>query len=299
MANTTDFASSSLVVADSPGNGKGIFAAKDIAKGECLVREKHILHGYVQYTQLHDHLKLQIQNLPTHQQSAVMLLHWPHRPQQPLVSRFWANAFDLPNSVLPQGGVFLYASKFNNACVPNAFWIWNDRLEQLTVYATADIPKDKEIFISYASPDTSYGERVDVFNKIYGFKCACSICSSPDALQKWETLRLKAAHLHTEMVALGYGEEPDEQGREWKAWVLATPGSDEDPLPTILKAIDVQEEAGFLSLYIAALYGEASACCRLRGNVNDARLYKKIQRETVTWCVGEEDARRIVKDNEY
>ena len=55
--------SQSIVIANSPGKGKGIFAVQEITKGECLIREKPIMRGSGQDGQLLAKLAAQLQAL--------------------------------------------------------------------------------------------------------------------------------------------------------------------------------------------------------------------------------------------
>lgn len=79
---------------------------------------------------------------------------------------------------------------------------------------------------------------------------------------------------------------------------MATPGSDGDPLPTLLKLIEVYKNAGFPTLALATLYGEASSCYFWRGDSGRERECKAKQGEVATWCIGKEASERIIKDVE-
>ncbi|KAK3175852.1 hypothetical protein OEA41_007174 [Lepraria neglecta] len=289
MANNSDqLMSKSIVIANSPGKGKGIFAVQNITKGECLIREKPIMGGSGQDGQLLAKLTAQLHALPTQQQRGLLELHWPLRPQYPLRSRFYANAFDVTNKsdTVSEGGICLNAARFNHACIPTAYWVWNCHIERLTLHAITDIPKGGEIFVSHAPFDSPPEERIDTLNNIYGFTCSCF---------EREVRRLEADRLHTRMEELGFKEGRRDKD---KARTMATPGSDEDPLPTILKLIEVCKNAGFPTLALATLHGQASSCYFWRGDSGRERECKAKQREVATWCIGKEASERIIKDVE-
>ncbi|KAL2057430.1 hypothetical protein ABVK25_002483 [Lepraria finkii] len=144
MANNSNpFMSQSIVIANSPGKRKGIFAVQKITKGEYLIREKPIIRGSGQDGRLLAKLTAQLQALPTEQQRGFLELHWPLHPQYPLRSRFYTNAFDVTNKsdTVSEGGIFLNTARSNHACIPTAYWVWNCHIECLTVHAITDIPK--------------------------------------------------------------------------------------------------------------------------------------------------------------
>lgn len=284
--------SEAIVIASSPGRGKGIFAARNIGKGDCLVREEPIMRGSSQDRDLLAKLTAQLQALPPDQQRGFLELQWPLRPQFPLLNRFFANAFDIGNEpdMTPEGAVFLYAAQFNHSCIPSAYWVWDCHMERLTVYAIAHIPKGDEIFINYTPLDSTPEERTETLQNVYGFTCSCPICSSEALSQKREERRVAADRLHTRLEALGF-----EDGRRDKNWIKAPPGSENDPLPTILRLIEVYEHAGFPTLALAKLYGQASSCYFWRGQSHEERRYKAKQHAVTTCCIGREAAERTIK----
>ena len=132
--------------------------------------------------------------------------------------------------------------------------------------------------------------------KMYtAFTCSCFVCSSEDTSQEREACRLEADLLQTRMEELRFkeGERDKDETR-----TITTLGSDEDPLPTILKLIEVYENAGFPTLALAMLYGQASSCYFWRGHSGRERECKTKQREVATWCIGKKAAERIIKDVE-
>ena len=116
-------------------------------------------------------------------------------------ARFYANSFTIGKD--RQGrrldGIFLKSSRFNQSCVPNAYFTWNSNSQRLTVHAIVNIREGEEIFVNYYAEDygKTRGERQEALSATYNFVCTCRACDQRPAFGlKSEERRRQIHDLH-------------------------------------------------------------------------------------------------------
>ncbi|KAL8866748.1 MAG: hypothetical protein Q9174_006107 [Haloplaca sp. 1 TL-2023] len=87
---------------------------------------------------------------------------------------FTTNAFEFEAEGLMVGFV---QARINHSCTPNVCVAFNSRTGQITVHATKHIWVGDEFLVSYVDVvGMSTSERQGVLEKVYGFRCDCSVC---------------------------------------------------------------------------------------------------------------------------
>ncbi|KAL2256392.1 hypothetical protein VTK26DRAFT_1742 [Humicola hyalothermophila] len=73
----------------------------------------------------------------------------------------------------------------------------------MTVWAVRDIEPGEEITITYSATGMPSKERQETLEKVWGFKCQCSLCvSSPEVLNASDTRRERIRSLREEVITL-------------------------------------------------------------------------------------------------
>lgn len=172
---------------ESPGKGMGIFANRDIARGELIIAEKPLV-TYCQtsenYMKATDELEKIFEKLTKTDQETFYSLHnsWPMLASKCL-GIFKTNA--LPLGVdSPVGAIFPVISRINHSCLPNVNHYWNESKGMETIYAMKDIPANQEILTAYKDPFCDKTTRKALLMESFNFECKCEICSIEDKMKQ-------------------------------------------------------------------------------------------------------------------
>lgn len=212
--------SSSLQQSDFPyfhvrnaGNkGLGCFAARQILPGTLVHQEAPLFIVYEIGDEdpsraIHDEISVEVNNLSVQNRAAYMQLVVPGQIRilrNNFVSQvFNANSFETmehPDRRTTDQGIFLMAARFNHSCVPNAYFQYNPRIGQLTIFAISRIEKDDEILVNYKYEDIykSRDERRQNLQRGYHFTCECPACHDGPYHDESERLRSLMAVLDTQ-----------------------------------------------------------------------------------------------------
>ncbi|KAL2142888.1 hypothetical protein VTI28DRAFT_656 [Corynascus sepedonium] len=99
--------------------------------------------------------------------------------------------------------LFADLARFNHACKPNAFIHFSPQTLAMTIWSTRDIEIGEEITITYTSAGQTSNERKESLEKIWGFKCQCSLCTaSPADVEASDARRLEIRSLQAEVLEL-------------------------------------------------------------------------------------------------
>ncbi len=90
-----------------------------------------------------------------------------------LLNSFASEPF-LKNSAKRSSGLWSVPSYFNHSCVPNTVRFFFGDI--MLIYARRDIFKGEQVTVNYLSNQLEYGERQEICEKIYGFRCFCELC---------------------------------------------------------------------------------------------------------------------------
>ncbi|KAI9723368.1 MAG: hypothetical protein M1812_001252 [Candelaria pacifica] len=169
-----------FTVESTPDKGKGVFAARLLTKGTCIISEAPLFkvrNDFIEFTKAQQKIADKVRQLPKDQQRAFLSLHNQCPERGVFAGIVKTNMLALNDS--GKGGLFLQSARLNNSCVPNAYHEYNVNLGRMTVYATRDIPQGEEITIIYVW-DTGPVRR-KLLRENYGFNCVCTHCRLPAA----------------------------------------------------------------------------------------------------------------------
>lgn len=162
------------------GKGTGIIATREIKRGERVLIEKPLIRHarnfddfdiIKTYDKLAKKEKAQISELCNVRPARI----------HPIIGIIWTNSISISRQ---ESGLFITASRFNHACVPNACHSWNSDLTAITIHATADIREGEEITNSYLEGAGSWAARRTVLARDFGFNCDCHCCKLVDVERK-------------------------------------------------------------------------------------------------------------------
>jgi hypothetical protein len=183
------------------GKGLGVFATRDIKRGERIISESPLIviseRDYFAadveraFNRLSDTDKARYMSLASAHNFDVK--SWPDsqvpspkhsdyiRKKEQYEARIAREKSLLSvyqtNNVEREYGsaVFDHFSRFNHSCLPNAMFAWNTNIGKQTVHALDHIPAGEEITVSYIDPIHSTNTRQYLLS-YYGFKCKCPAC---------------------------------------------------------------------------------------------------------------------------
>ncbi|CAO1600158.1 hypothetical protein XANCAGTX0491_003861 [Xanthoria calcicola] len=199
-------------VRDAGNKGLGCFAARQILPGTLVHQEAPLFIVYeIGDGELsranREEISVKVDRLSDEDRAAYMQLVVPPqirilRTKNP-VQVFNANSFETVAHTerrTTDQGIFLRAARFNHSCVPNAYFQYNPRIGQLTIFAISCIHKDDEILVNYKYEDIykSRDERRQNLQRGYQFTCECLACHDGPYHDESEHLRSLMGVLDTQ-----------------------------------------------------------------------------------------------------
>ncbi|PSS28173.1 hypothetical protein M430DRAFT_32646 [Amorphotheca resinae ATCC 22711] len=183
-----------------PGKGKGLVATGDISPGTLILSDAPLITTDVikSIESTEQDLARALKALPKESQRAYLSLHNNYPGKNPLSNIVRSNGYPLgPGSDV--GGVFANVSRINHSCRPNAKHSWNPTLQKQTVYAIRPIAAGEELSLSYLSGGT-YSERQEQLKNLFGFSCACELCTLPPDDRRASDNRIRRAQKLNESI---------------------------------------------------------------------------------------------------
>lgn len=272
------------VVKTSPGKGQGVFAARDIRRGERILVDKPFFYVTRPYGKRKVLAEFELLPLPARQQ--YMQLYCPDRFDDQYMTDvmriFEANCFNTGDGAT----MFLTATRFNHSCLPNTFYSWNEERNEIVVQSMIDISAGDEITICYGYAFQPCLDRQSEL-RMYNFWCNCPACQTESAFgQDSESRRLEMRALNEQISAF--------QANFNNA--LMTYGF-QDPLTAVFRLIEVIKQEG-LHGELMMPYRRAADCLRMRGNIEDALQFAYLALEEEEVCLGKDSA-VVLKTIEY
>ncbi|KAK0221666.1 hypothetical protein IW262DRAFT_919477 [Armillaria fumosa] len=207
-------------VVDLPGRGKGVVAARDIQRGELVIREKplfivpHSISGSP--TTLISHLVQSLNDVDYHAFFNLSYVNFPkdmdpeaHRDEVALAI-FQTNAVAAGEGV----GIFPRMARLNHGCSSafNVVYYWHQAEGEIVVHALQNISRGQvrnkfcrslinvfihishvqELLTTYTDTKRPRKVRREFLSKHYGFHCACSVCSLPPSQSRASDERLNS-----------------------------------------------------------------------------------------------------------
>ncbi|KAJ7288577.1 hypothetical protein C8J57DRAFT_1430632 [Mycena rebaudengoi] len=199
--------SEAFFVADLPGKGKGLVAARDIRQGELLIKETPLFTVPKSISGSPSELISQLlRNVDPASRDAFYNLSYVHfpkgldpndHPEEVALAIFQTNAVAAGEAV----GIFPRMARLNHGCSSafNSVYTWRQSQEALFVYALRDIRQGQELLTTYTDTKRTRSERRHVKYRVCtntGFDCTCAVCSLGPAESKASDKRLTAISEH-------------------------------------------------------------------------------------------------------
>ncbi|KAI9146935.1 hypothetical protein HJFPF1_12964 [Paramyrothecium foliicola] len=92
---------------------------------------------------------------------------------------YYTNAATISTSDM-QSGLFPTFCRMNHSCSPNTSWVYDDSSGMMEVYTSHDVKQGEELTDAYIDVATPRARRARELSN-WGFQCACSVCSGPQA----------------------------------------------------------------------------------------------------------------------
>ncbi|KAF9903700.1 hypothetical protein EC991_003427 [Linnemannia zychae] len=162
------------VLKDAPGKGMGMFATRDIKRGECILSEKPLVYASQNL------IKTQraIDAMPEDDKKAFFALHNIHFDVSTALGIVRTNGLPLgPDAV--DCAVYKVLSRVNHSCAPNVHHTWNPKTKKEYLHAIEDIAAGGEILTSYLEPFLVREDRMEFLRKNFKFECHCNLCAEP------------------------------------------------------------------------------------------------------------------------
>lgn len=260
------------IIQESPGKGQGVFATRDVVKGERILVDK----PFFTVTKLCYPQKVlaEFETMSLTQRQQYMQLCCPDRTDDitltDVIRIFEANCFNIG----PRSAMFLMATRFNHSCLPNTYYSWSDERDEISFHAMVDIPEGEEMTICYGRPFLTLPER-ELELRIYNFYCTCAACQTGTTFGRAsESRRLAMRDLN-------------EQITTFQSQLNETPVAYRlrDPLTAILRLIEIIKEEG-LHGELMTPYRDAADHLKGRGNFKEALKYARLELEEEVVCLG-------------
>ncbi len=261
------------IVKESPGKGQGIFAARDISKGERVLMDK----PFFIVTKPYNNRKVleEFERLPLARRQQYMQLWCPDRRDVSVTDVtciFEANCFNIGESA----AVFLTATRFNHSCLPNTYYAWSG--SEIVFHSMIPISEGAEMTISYGYPFLSRLERWSELH-IYNFRCTCPACEAQTSFgRESESRRLAMKALEEQIIMF-----QSELDKALLSYGLS------DPLTAILRLIELVKEERLYGELMTP-YRDAAEHLKGRGNFEEALRFARLELDEEVVCCGVDSA---------
>ncbi|KAJ7108446.1 SET domain-containing protein [Mycena crocata] len=179
----------SFEIRDS-GKGLGMFAQRQIERGELIMRERpvYVTHPTVQINpdQKHRFYEAALAGLSRTTQTSILSLHNAHPESDdvsPIRGRILTNALPatLPNTTTRFPALFSHLCRANHACTPNAQFSFCADIFVGRLCALRTIGAGEEVTIGYTELAAPREARQADLKARYGFACTCATCMLPES----------------------------------------------------------------------------------------------------------------------
>ena len=274
----------SYVIKESPGKGQGVFAARDLSRGERVLVDTPFFVVTKPYN-YHQVLQ-QFEGLSFANRQQYMRLSCPDRSDNiqltDVMRIFEANCFNIGESA----AIFLQATRFNHSCLPNTYYSWSEARREVIFHSMVPIPQGEEMTICYGRPFLTRLERRSEL-RIYNFQCLCPACRPDTAFgQASEARRLAMRGLEEQIIMF----------QSMLDQALLSYGL-RDPLMAILRLIELVKEEG-LQGELMTPYRNAADHLKLVGRFGEALGFVRLEMEEELVCLGK-DSEVVVRTGVY
>ncbi|KAK3900050.1 hypothetical protein C8A05DRAFT_46035 [Staphylotrichum tortipilum] len=170
-------------VRDFPGKGKGAVATRNIAKGTAVLVDRVSVLSEAEFPpgvggkEVEGLLEVAVRRLGEPERVRG-LARRGGRGMGVVEEVVLTNSFGVEVGGRGFMGLFVDVARFNHACKPNAFIHFSPTTLSMTIWAARDIKPGEEITITYSAAGMTSKERLETLEKVWGFACTCSLCTS-------------------------------------------------------------------------------------------------------------------------
>lgn len=167
-------------VHDFGDKGMGVVAARDIQKGELLLREQPLFlvsqcRDSRQLDAWENEINAALRKLPEHDLQSFWNLADCHTDEKSVVGIVRTNGLPVETAEGDMVGVYPTVSRFNHSCNNNVNNSYQEEYGEV-LHAIRDVAKGEELCITYIDLFMTRQERQDVLRRTFNFKCACPTC---------------------------------------------------------------------------------------------------------------------------
>lgn len=172
---------SKILIQDVPGKGKGIIARQYFSQGDIILAERPLFTQSI--TRSNGSIIAALASCTPYERECFYRLHNCHGFRYPTeLGIFETNVLpcgsnDTHGHIAQQGGIFLFAARFNSSCVPNVNNRWDPQHGQIVFRALRDIVPGEELCIGYGKLLTTRDERRLELKRKFNFQCQCEACA--------------------------------------------------------------------------------------------------------------------------
>ncbi|KAK4192050.1 hypothetical protein QBC35DRAFT_261721 [Podospora australis] len=190
-----------------PGKGMGLIATQHIYRGDLIMANTvSLMIDYRAFEELkqEEYQELQVHavdNLPELHRKRIMELsthdedEFTHTQRVDKIAA--TNAFDIDADADDEEQdhgfyvVFPEIARMNHDCRPNADYYFDHGELTQFIHATRDIIPGEELTLSYINPVMKRSARIKKLQRIWGFECACPLCTQEKARVEASDARLR------------------------------------------------------------------------------------------------------------
>ena len=272
------------IVKRSPGKGQGVFAARDVSKGERILVDTPFFVVPRPYDK-HKVLS-EFELMPLARRQQYMQLYCPDRFDDlymtDVMRIFEANCFNIGD----KAAMFLTATRFNHSCLPNIYYSWSEKRNEIVFHSMINILDGEEMTICYGYPFLTCLERHSELH-IYNFWCLCPACQIETAFGRAsQSRRLEMRALNEQIIMF-----QNDLNEALLIYGLR------DPLTAVLRLIEVIKEEG-LHGELMMPYRSAADYLKGRGNFEEALKFAHLELKEEVVCFGD-DSEVVFETIEY
>ncbi|GJJ78569.1 hypothetical protein EMPS_10928 [Entomortierella parvispora] len=162
------------VIKEAPGKGLGMFATRDIRRGECILAESPLVYGTPDFIET----QRAIDAMSPADKESYFALHNVHSDLPAAIGIMKTNGLPLGVDSV-ECAVYKHASRINHSCDPNVHHAWHSRPRKEYIHAIKDIAAGSEILTSYTVEFKVREERMTFLQQHFMFECQCRLCATP------------------------------------------------------------------------------------------------------------------------
>ena len=163
------------------GKGLGVIAKLSLEAGDLVFAETPQLTFETDSSQSMQKVKEEFQRMPSAVKEEIMSLEdaWSSRGRKTLRGIIETNGIECETTgrSCNTKAVCLNLSRLNHSCNANCDYSWNERDQQMEIYAQTAISEGEELCISYIDIREPRQVRQQMLQDNWQFRCSCSKCS--------------------------------------------------------------------------------------------------------------------------